>query len=74
MIELLQRGGADLNARNKRRQTPLHIGVNKGHIGVVRALLDLGSHPSLQVWLITSRIVNLLSIRRPRGPLEDMSR
>ncbi|XP_076440202.1 E3 ubiquitin-protein ligase MIB1-like [Babylonia areolata] len=48
VIEMLHRGGADLNARNKRRQTPLHIGVNKGHIGVVRALLDLGSHPSLQ--------------------------
>ncbi|XP_005102534.2 E3 ubiquitin-protein ligase MIB1 [Aplysia californica] len=48
VIELLHRGGADLNARNKRRQTPLHIGVNKGHIGVVRSLLDLGSHPSLQ--------------------------
>ena len=46
---MLHRGGADLNARNKRRQTPLHIGVNKGHIGVVRALLELGSHPSLQV-------------------------
>lgn len=46
---MLHRGGADLNARNKRRQTPLHIGVNKGHIGVVRTLLDLGSHPSLQV-------------------------
>lgn len=49
VIELLHRGGADLNARNKRRQTPLHIGVNKGHIGVVRSLLVLGSHPSLQV-------------------------
>ena len=49
VIEMLHRGGGDLNARNKRRQTPLHIGVNKGHIGVVRALLDLGSHPSLQV-------------------------
>ncbi|XP_059159077.1 E3 ubiquitin-protein ligase MIB1-like isoform X2 [Physella acuta] len=48
VIELLHRGGADLNARNKRRQTPLHIGVNKGHIGVVRSLLVLGSHPSLQ--------------------------
>ncbi|XP_011445686.1 E3 ubiquitin-protein ligase MIB1-like isoform X2 [Crassostrea angulata] len=48
VIEQLQRGGADLNARNKRRQTPLHIGVNKGHIGVVKTLLDLGCHPSLQ--------------------------
>ena len=49
---MLHRGGGDLNARNKRRQTPLHIGVNKGHIGVVRALLDLGSHPSLQVVIL----------------------
>ena len=49
VVEQLQRGGADLNARNKRRQTPLHIGVNKGHIGVVRILLELGCHPSLQV-------------------------
>ena len=52
MIEILHRGGADLNARNKRRQTPLHIGVNKGHIGVVKALLEIGCHPSLQVQLI----------------------
>ncbi|ESP05408.1 hypothetical protein LOTGIDRAFT_208430 [Lottia gigantea] len=49
VIDLLHRGNADLNARNKRRQTPIHIGVNKGHIGVVRMLLDLGCHPSLQV-------------------------
>ena len=49
VVEQLHRGGADLNARNKRRQTPLHIGVNKGHIGVVRILLELGCHPSLQV-------------------------
>lgn len=49
VIEQLHRGGADLNARNKRRQTPLHIGVNKGHISVVKTLLDLGCHPSLQV-------------------------
>lgn len=49
VIEVLQRGGADLNARNKRRQTPLHIAVNKGHLQVVKTLLDLGCHPSLQV-------------------------
>ncbi|XP_064605463.1 E3 ubiquitin-protein ligase MIB1-like [Liolophura sinensis] len=48
VIELLHRGGADLNARNKRRQTPLHIGVNKGHISVVKTLLGLSCHPSLQ--------------------------
>ena len=37
------------NARNKRRQTALHIAVNKGHVGVVKTLLDLQCHPSLQV-------------------------
>lgn len=49
VMQLLAAAGADLNARNKRRQTALHIGVNKGHIGVVKMLLDLGCHPSLQV-------------------------
>lgn len=48
-MQLLAHAGADLNARNKRRQTALHIGVNKGHVGVVKMLLDLGCHPSLQV-------------------------
>lgn len=48
-MELLARAGADLNARNKRRQTPLHIAVNKGHVGVVRSILELGCRPSLQV-------------------------
>ncbi|CAG0916950.1 unnamed protein product [Notodromas monacha] len=47
-LELLAHSGADLNARNKRRQTALHVAVNKGHIGVVRALLALGALPSLQ--------------------------
>ena len=37
------------NARNKRRQTALHIAINKGHVGVVKTLLDLQCHPSLQV-------------------------
>ncbi len=49
VMELLARAGADLNARNKRRQTALHIAVNKGHVGVVKTLLDLQCHPSLQV-------------------------
>ncbi|KFQ32391.1 E3 ubiquitin-protein ligase MIB1, partial [Mesitornis unicolor] len=48
VIEVLHRGSADLNARNKRRQTPLHIAVNKGHLQVVKTLLDFGCHPSLQ--------------------------
>lgn len=49
VMSLLVGAGADLNARNKRRQTALHIAVNKGHAGVVRTLLELGCHPSLQV-------------------------
>lgn len=48
-MELLAHAGGDLNARNKRRQTALHIAVNKGHVGVVKVLLDLQCHPSLQV-------------------------
>jgi E3 ubiquitin-protein ligase mind-bomb len=55
VMELLANaGGADLNARNKRRQTALHIAVNKGHVGVVKTLLDLQCHPSLQVGTINS--------------------
>lgn len=48
VMELLAQAGADLNARNKRRQTALHISVNKGHLSVVKNLLALGCHPSLQ--------------------------
>lgn len=47
-VELLANAGADLNARNKRRQTALHIAINKGHVSVVRTLLQLGCHTSLQ--------------------------
>lgn len=50
VIEVLEKiAHADLNVRNKRRQTPLHIAVNKGHIYVVQKLLLLGCHASLQV-------------------------
>ncbi len=52
VMELLARAGADLNARNKRRQTALHIAVNKGHVGAVKTLLDLQCHPSLQVRIV----------------------
>ncbi len=31
VMEVIAAAGADLNARNKRRQTALHIAVNKGH-------------------------------------------
>ena len=49
VIEMLVRAGCDINARNKRRQTALHIAVNRGHIWVVRTLLKLACHVSLQV-------------------------
>jgi E3 ubiquitin-protein ligase mind-bomb len=49
VIVALAQAHADLNARNKRRQTPLHIAVNKGHIQVVKTLLELDCHASLQV-------------------------
>ena len=50
VIELLNSGASrcDLNARNKRRQTALHIAVNKLHEEVIKVLLRLGAHPSLQ--------------------------
>lgn len=51
VISVLAKAHADLNARNKRKQTPLHIAVNKGHINVVSKLLELGCHSSLQVRL-----------------------
>ena len=38
----------DLNSRNKRYQTALHIAVNKSHVEVVKVLLKLGAHPNLQ--------------------------
>ena len=49
IVELLVQHSADLNARNKRRQTPLHVAVNKGHVSVIRVLLRWQCHPSLQV-------------------------
>lgn len=52
VMDLLAQASADLNARNKRRQTPLHIAVNKGHVGVVRTILELGCRPSLQVLIL----------------------
>ena len=45
---LLKEANADLNSRNKRQQTALHVAVNKGYIGNVRALLDAGVHVNLQ--------------------------
>ena len=57
VIQVLAKAHADLNARNKRRQTPLHIAVNKGHFVVVRMLLELGSHSSLQVMYYTCKTI-----------------
>ena len=41
-------GRVDLNSRNKKRQTALHIAVNKGFVQVVKLLIELGCHVSLQ--------------------------
>ena len=49
IITLLADSHADLNARNQRRQTPLHVAVNKGHVSVMKVLLRNHCHPSLQV-------------------------
>lgn len=49
IIDLLARHGVDLNARNRRKQTPLHVAVNKGHVSVIKVLLQHQCHPSLQV-------------------------
>lgn len=68
VIEVLHRGGADLNARNKRRQTPLHIAVNKGHLQVVKTLLDFGCHPSLQVNLAKDRTGGGVSVTLTSSP------
>ena len=38
----------DINARNKKKETALHLGVSKGFQEVVRLLLTLGAHPNLQ--------------------------
>ena len=49
VVEELRAAGVDLNARNCRRQTPLHVAVNKGRRDIVERLLDAGCHPCLQV-------------------------
>ena len=49
IVQLLAEAGADLNARNRRHQTPLHVAINKGHVSVIRVLLNSSCHTSLQV-------------------------
>lgn len=69
VMALVAGAGADLNARNKRRQTALHIAVNKGHAGVVRTLLELGCHPSLQVGKLHSiKIANNKNRNKKKRP------
>jgi hypothetical protein len=47
VLELLLEKGADGNACNKWRETPLLIAANNGHLAAVKALLDHGADPSL---------------------------
>ena len=49
IIYLLARHGVDLSARNWCKQSPLHVAVNKGHVSVIKVLLQHQCHPSLQV-------------------------
>ena len=51
IVALLAQNGVDLSARNRRKQTPLHVAVNKGHVSVIKMLLRHNCHPSLQVRL-----------------------
>ena len=48
VIALLAQHDADLNARNRKKQTPLHVAVNKGHVTVIKVLLKEDCHCSLQ--------------------------
>jgi ankyrin repeat protein len=47
VLELLLAKGADGNACNKWRETPLLIAANNGHKAAVEALLKHGADPSL---------------------------
>ena len=47
VLNLLLSRGADGNACNKWRETPLLIAANNGHKAAVEALLDHGANPSL---------------------------
>lgn len=46
IIDILLEAGADLNARNNTHGwTALHAAASKGHLGIVRRLLDAGADP-----------------------------
>jgi ankyrin repeat protein len=47
VLELLLERGADGNACNKWRETPLLIASNNGHKAAVEALLQSGADPSM---------------------------
>ena len=53
--------GVDLNTRNRRQQTPLHIAVTKGYNIVIECLLKHNCHPSLQVRISSLIIHGLLT-------------